>query len=65
MSQMSFADAEYAGKREKSQREVVPEEMNQVIPWEALGKRIEPFYLVARQGRRPYPLRAMLRVHLM
>ena len=65
MSQMSFADAEYAGKRKKTRREVFLDEMNQVIPWAALVKLIEPFYPVAGQGRRPYPLESMLRVHLM
>lgn len=65
MSQMSFADAEYAGKRKKTRREVFLDEMDQVVPWAALVKLIEPFYPVAGQGRRPYPLEAMLRVHLM
>ncbi len=65
MSQMSFADAEYAGKRKKTRREVLLDEMNQVIPCAALFKLIEPFYPVAGQGRRPYPLESMLRVHLM
>ena len=65
MSQISFADAEYAGKRKKTRREVFLEEMEQVVPWKALLKVIEPFYPVAGRGRRPYPLEAMLRVHLM
>jgi len=65
MGQMSFADAEYAGKRKKTRREVFLEEMELVVPWRALLKLIEPFYPVAGQGRRPYPLEAMLRVHLM
>jgi len=65
MSQLSFSDAEYAGKRKKTRREVFLEEMEQVVPWKALLKVIEPFYPVAGRGRRPYPLEAMLRVHLM
>jgi IS5 family transposase len=65
MSQLSFSDAEYAGKRKKTRREVFLEEMEQVVPWKALLKLIEPFYPVAGRGRRPYPLEAMLRVHLM
>jgi IS5 family transposase len=65
MSQLSFSDAEYAGKRKKTRREVFLEEMEQVVPWKALLKVIEPFYPVAGRGRRPYPLHAMLRVHLM
>jgi IS5 family transposase len=65
MSQISFSDAEYAGKRKKTRRELFLEEMDQVVPWKALLKVIEPFYPVAGRGRRPYPLETMLRVHLM
>jgi len=65
MKQISFADAEYAGKRKKTRREVFLEEMERVVPWKALLKVIEPFYPVAGNGRRPYPLATMLRVHLM
>jgi IS5 family transposase len=65
MSQLSFADAEYAGKRKKTRREVFLEEMEQVVPWKVLLKIIEPHYPVAGRGRRPYALEAMLRVHLM
>ena len=65
MDQISFADAEYAGKRKKTRREVFLEEMEMVVPWKALHKLIEPFYPVAGRGRRPYPLESILRVHLM
>ena len=65
MSQISFADAEYAGKRKKTRREIFLDEMELVVPWKALLKVIEPFYPVAGRGRRPYPMESMLRVHLM
>lgn len=65
MSQISFSDAEHAGKRKKTRREVFLAEMELVVPWKALLKFIEPHYPVAGRGRRPYPLEAMLRVHLM
>ena len=65
MKQLSFADAEYAGKRKKTRREAFLEEMDLVVPWKTLLKVIEPFYPVAGNGRRPYPLSTMLRVHLM
>ena len=65
MSQMSFSDAEYAGKRKKMRREVFLEEMELVVPWKALLGLIEPHYSVAGRGRPPYPLASMLRVHLM
>ncbi len=65
MSQISFADAEYAGKRKKTRREVFLQEMELVVPWKVLLKIIEPHYPVAGRGRRPYALESMLRVHLM
>ena len=65
MSQISFSDAEYAGKRKKTRREVFLEEMEQVVPWKALLRLIDPHYPTAGRGRRPYPLGSMLRVHLM
>jgi IS5 family transposase len=65
MSQMSFGDAEYAGKRKKTRREVFLEEMDQVVPWKSLVSLIEPVYPEAGRGRHPYPLETMLRVHLM
>ncbi|PZQ78101.1 MAG: IS5 family transposase [Variovorax paradoxus] len=65
MSQISFSDAEQAGKRKKTRREIFLGEMELVVPWKALLKVIEPHYPAAGRGRRPYPLEAMLRVHLM
>ena len=65
MSQMSFGDAEYAGKRKKTRREVFLEEMDQVVPWKSLVSLIEAVYPEAGRGRHPYPLETMLRVHLM
>ena len=65
MGQISFADAEYAGKRKKTRREVFLDEMELVVPWKALLDLIEPHYPAAGRGRRPYPLESMLRVHLM
>ena len=65
MSQMSFGDAEYAGKRKKTRREVFLAEMELVVPWKSLLNLIEPLYPIAGNGRHPYPLETMLRVHLM
>lgn len=63
--QLSFADAEHTAKRKKTRRELFLSEMDQVIPWAELEAVIEPFYSKAGKGRRPYPLRTMLRIHLM
>lgn len=65
MSQMSFSDAEYAGKRKRTRREVFLAEMNHVVPWDALLALIEPAYPKAGKGRRPYALMTMLRIHLL
>lgn len=65
MTQLSFGDAEYAGKRKRTRREVFLTEMDQVVPWKPLLNLIEPLYPVAGRGRHPYPLATMLRIHLM
>ena len=65
MSQMSFGDAEYAGKRKQTRREIFLAEMEQVVPWKSLLKLIEPLYRIAGRGPQPYRLDRMLRVHLM
>lgn len=64
MSQMSFGDAQYAGKRKQTRRELFLGEMEQVVPWKSLTNLIDPFYPLAGRGRHPYPLATMLRVHL-
>src|SRR5215207_2619492 len=63
--QMTFGDAEYAGKRKQTRRELFLAEMEQVVPWKSLMDLIDPFYPIAGRGRHPYPLATMLRVHLM
>ncbi|MDV7214115.1 IS5 family transposase [Azotobacter beijerinckii] len=65
MKQLSFADAEYAGKRKQTRRECFLLEMDQVVPWSGLIALIEPHYPKGEGGRPAYPLAAMLRVHLM
>ena len=53
MSHISFSDAEYAGKRKKTRREVFLDGVDVVVPWKVLLSLIEPHYPVARRGRRP------------
>src|SRR5690606_13795403 len=65
MKQLSFSDAEYAGKRKRTRREVVLAEMDRVVPWARLVSLIEPVYPKPGNGRRPYPLETMLRIHFM
>ena len=40
-------------------------EMDLVVPWAALVELITPYYPEGRQGRPPFPLETMLRVHFM
>lgn len=65
MTQLTFSDAEYAGKRKQTRREVFLAEMDQVVPWATLLALIEPHYPKAGRGRRPYPLATMLRLHFL
>lgn len=61
--QLSFADSEFSQKRRKTRRELFLERMNKMIPWQRLESVIEPHYPKSGNGRRPYPLQVMLRVH--
>ena len=65
MTQLTFSDAEYAGKRKQTRREVFLAEMDKVVPWSALLALIEPHYPKAGRGRRPYSLTTMLRIHFL
>ena len=63
MEQATFAELEHDSKRRRTRREIFLEKMDRLVPWERLEKRIEAFYPKRGRGRRPYPLRTMLRVH--
>jgi transposase, IS5 family len=65
MQQISFSDAEHSVKKKVTKREKFLSEMNIIVPWPVLLKVIEPHYPVAGNGRAPYPLAVMLRIHLM
>ena len=54
---------EHDSKKRRTRRELFLEKMDGLVPWEALEALIEPFYPKPGRGRRPYPLRTMLRVH--
>lgn len=65
MKQKSFADLAYEGKKKQTKREKFLSEMEQVVPWQELKRRIRPFYPKAGNGRQPMPLEMMLRIHFM
>ena len=39
--------------------------MDQIIPWEKLERQLVKKYSKGKIGRKPYPLRVMLRIHVM
>ncbi|MBM2886679.1 transposase [Chromobacterium phragmitis] len=61
--QMTFTDLELAAKKKRTRREIFLAEMDQVMPWAQLEAVIDPVYPKPGNGRRPYPLSAMLRVY--
>lgn len=63
MEQITFSDAEYEHKKRKTRREKFLERMEELIPWEKLEKRVRRHYPKAGNGRHPYPLSTMLRIH--
>jgi len=63
VSQVTFAEREHDQKKRRTRREVFLAKMEGLIPWERLEGLIAPVYPKAGRGRRPYPLRSMLRVH--
>ena len=63
MDQPTFADLEYQGKKRQTRRELFLERMDSLIPRQRLEDRIRPCYPKPGNGRRPYPLSVMLRVH--
>jgi transposase, IS5 family len=63
--QLSFADAEYANKGKITRREKFLDQLNVLLPWAAMMAMIEPHYSSGQgRGRKPFPLSAMLHVHV-
>lgn len=65
MDQLSFSEAEYNLKKRKTRREKFLEQMDTLIPWKQLENKIRRHYAKVGNGRRPYPLSIMLRIHCM
>jgi len=62
--QISFALAEYEGKKRITRREVFLGKMEQVVPWSRLKEVIEPYYPKSgKRGRPPIGLERMLRMY--
>ena len=63
--QLTFADSEFSSKRRQTRKELFLSRMEQILPWQNMTAVIEPVYPKAGNGRRPYPLETMLRIHCM
>src|SRR6187431_1764177 len=63
--QLSFAQAEYAGKRKVTRRERFLGEMEQLVPWARLVTVIEPYYPKGERGRPPIGIERMLRIYFL
>lgn len=64
-NQMSFAQAEYAGKKKVTRRDKFLAEMNQVVPWARLVELVRPHYPSGKRGRPPMGIEKMLRVYFL
>ena len=65
MKQLSLAATDFVKKPKQTRREKFLLEMEAVVPWARLLAVIEPVYPKAGNGRRPYELSTMLRIHFM
>ncbi|MAC47423.1 MAG: IS5/IS1182 family transposase, partial [Oceanospirillum sp.] len=63
--QLTFADSEFSSKRRQTRKEIFLSRMDNLLPWTQLLEVIEPFYPKAGNGRRPYALETMFRIHCM
>ncbi|WP_162627382.1 transposase, partial [Aeromonas media] len=61
--QLTFADSEFHSKRRQTRKEAFFARMEALLPWSRMLAVIEPVYPKSGNGRRPYPLETMLRIH--
>ena len=64
-NQMSFAQAEYRGKKKQTRRERFLAGMEPLVPWARLVALITPFYPTGKRGRPPMGVEKMLRVYFL
>jgi IS5 family transposase len=63
--QISFAEAECAGKKRVTRRQRFLTEMDSVVPWVRLLAALEPYYPKGARGRPPIGLERMLRIYFL
>ncbi len=62
--QQTLSDIEYGNRRVRTQRDVLLEKMNELLPWQKWIEEIRPHYYTGTRGRRPRNLETMLRMYL-
>lgn len=66
MSQLSFTEVEFTGKRKQTRREKFLSETDKTIPWDYLAGEVAKHYPESgKPGRQPYPIETMLQIHFM
>ena len=65
MSQISFSDEEYSGRKRITKREEFLKTMNEIIPWTEWVEKIRPFYPSGKRGRPVRGIELMLRMYLL
>ena len=65
MKQQSFASLSYQNKKKQTRREKFLAEMDQVVPWSRLLKRLAPYYPKAPVGRKRIGLEVQLRIYFL
>ena len=60
---MSFLHDEL--KEVSTNKRVLLERIERIMPWEELEQMIRPYYYEGKYGNKPYELELMLRIHLL
>lgn len=60
---MSFLHDEL--KEVSTNKRVLLERIERIMPWEELEQLIRPYYYEGKYGNKPYELELMLRIHLL
>lgn len=61
--QLGFSDFEQRKSNHQTRKEKFLTRMESIVPWPRLEALIEPYYPKRGNGRPPYPLSSMLRIH--
>lgn len=61
--QLGFTDFEHRKSNHQTRKEKFLARMEVLVPWATLEMLIEPYYPKRGNGRPPYPLSSMLRIH--